>query len=436
MNDQLTTTLAAPVGQEERISILDSLRGIAILGILLMNIPGFGLPTGDPSVLNEWGTIDFKTWHFVAWFPDGTQRALFSMLFGAGILLFVGGKEKKMDGLLPADYFFRRQLWLMVFSLVDVFILLWRGDILLDYACIGMIMFAFRNLSPKKLLIGAGLCFVFMLARENRDLYQDKKMISRGEMIAMIDTSKTKLNTLQKEQLAAMQDFKERNTHESKVKRMEKTKLKVLGSYETLYKIRTDQYVDTLVEYLYLGIWDVLLFMFIGMAFFKMGILTGQASVKTYVLMCVIGLGLGLTLSYLRLQPLIETRFNYFEYTKRISFSFYELSRSFRSIGILGLIMLLYKSGLFKWLFALLRPVGQMAFTNYLTQSLLCGLFFYGIGFGMYGKLRIHEIYYVVGVVWVIQIIWSNIWLRYFRFGPLEWCWRSLTYWKAQPMKK
>ena len=155
MTDQSTTTLVAPVGQEERISILDSLRGFAILGILLMNIPGFGLPTGDPSVLNEWGTVDFKTWHFVAWFPDGTQRALFSMLFGAGILLFVGGKEKKMGGLLPADYFFRRQLWLMIFSLVDVFILLWRGDILLDYACLGMIMFAFRNLSPKKLLIGA-----------------------------------------------------------------------------------------------------------------------------------------------------------------------------------------------------------------------------------------------------------------------------------------
>ena len=98
--------------------------------------------------------------------------------------------------------------------------------------------------------------------------------------------------------------------------------------------------------------------------------------------------------------------------------------------------MLLYKSGLFKWLFALLRPVGQMAFTNYLMQSLLCGLFFYGIGFGMYGKLERHEVYYVVGAVWLVQIIYSNIWLHYFRFGPMEWAWRSLTYWKKQPMKK
>ena len=83
-----------------------------------------------------------------------------------------------------------------------------------------------------------------------------------------------------------------------------------------------------------------------------------------------------------------------------------------------------------------MRPVGQMAFTNYLTQSILCGLVFYGVGFGLYGKLERHEVYYVVAAVWILQIIWSNIWLRYFNFGPLEWAWRSLTYWKRQPFKK
>ena len=84
----------------------------------------------------------------------------------------------------------------------------------------------------------------------------------------------------------------------------------------------------------------------------------------------------------------------------------------------------------------MMRPVGQMAFTNYLMQSLLVGLFFYGIGFGMFGKLQRFEIYYVVAATWILQIIWSHIWLKYFRFGPLEWCWRSLTYWKLQPFKK
>ena len=439
MTKDSTTVFTAPVSQQDRIIILDSLRGFAILGILLMNMPGFALPVPvqhDPSVLNEWGTIDFKTWNFIQWFPEGTQRAIFSMLFGAGILLFIGGKEKRLDGMMPADYFFRRQLWLIVFSLFDVFVLLWSGDILLDYAVLGMMMFAFRNLPPKRLLVGAAFCFIFMLARENRDLYHDKETIYLGEKVAAMDTTKTKLTYTQKDQLSAMQEFKDKNTVERKLKRMEKTLESNTSSYKNLYEYRTSRYLDQLVTYLYFGLWDVMLFMFIGMAFFKMGILTGQASVKTYLWMCIVGLGVGLSISYFRLQQMVDARFNWYDYTKQVSFSMYELSRTFRSIGILGLIMLLYKSGWFKWLFALLRPVGQMAFTNYLMQSLMCGLFFYGVGFGMYGQLQRHEIYYVLAAVWVLQIIYSNIWLYYFRFGPMEWAWRSLTYWKKQPMKK
>ncbi|MBL0069325.1 MAG: hypothetical protein IPP39_12785 [Chitinophagaceae bacterium] len=187
-----------------------------------------------------------------------------------------------MEGLLPADYFFRRQLWLIVFSLFDVFVLLWWGDILLDYACLGMIMYSFRKLSPKALLIGAALCFTFMLARENRELYQDKKIIRQGEMIAAMDTAQTKLTVIQKEQLGAMQDFKAKTTPEGRIKRMEKAILKTQGSYENLYEYRTNRYIDDLVKYLFFGIWDVLLFMFLGMAFFKMGILTGQANIKVY----------------------------------------------------------------------------------------------------------------------------------------------------------
>jgi uncharacterized protein len=109
---------------------------------------------------------------------------------------------------------------------------------------------------------------------------------------------------------------------------------------------------------------------------------------------------------------------------------------AFRALGILGLIMILFRANAFKWLVNLFRPVGQMAFTNYLMQSLLGGLIFYGVGFGMFGKLQRFEIYYVVAGIYIFQIIYSHIWLRYFRFGPLEWAWRSLTYWKLQPFRK
>ncbi len=430
-------TSLSPVQQGERIIILDSLRGIAILGILLMNIPGFALPGpacyGDLAVLNEMGTINQKTWFVIDWALEGSQRALFSMLFGAGIILFLSRQEKRTSGLQPADYFFRRQLWLLLFGIFNAFILLWFWDILFQYACCGMILFTFRNWKPKILLIAATVCLLLMTIRENADFYRDKAKIYKGELIAGMDTSTTKLTDAQKEELGAMTSLKEESSLESRKKKMESNLRKVRGDLATFYDYQSERSFFMETAFFYKGIWDILLFMFIGMAFYKNGVLIGNDSSKVYWILCIGGLGIGLVLSWFRLQPLIAHQFNYFTYTKDVYFEYYEISRTFRALGIFGLIMLLYKSGWFKWLFALMRPVGQMAFTNYLMQSFLAGLFFYGIGFGMFGKLQRYETYYVVGAVWILQILWSHIWLRYFRFGPLEWCWRSLTYWKKQP---
>lgn len=429
------TSIAAPVAQSERITILDSLRGFAILGILLMNIGAFGL-SGDTFALHESG-INYKTWYFINWVPDGTQRALFSMLFGAGIILFMRNIEKKVEGVRQADYFFRRQLWLMFFSLVDVFLLLWNGDILLDYALYGMLLFTFRNLPPKKLLIAAGVCLLLMLARENRDLYKDKQTIARGEAVSALDTTTVKLTPKQQEQLGAMTDFKEKSNIDKRAKRIAKNaRILSSGSYEEVYEMRTDRYLNQMVHYLFFEAWDVLLFMLLGMAFFKMGILTGEAPAKVYWWMLVIGLGLGLFISYLQMKDAITYQYNNFEYTKQVPLSYYQLHRALRSVGLFALLMLLYKSGVFKWLFALMRPVGQMAFTNYLMQSIICGLIFNSYGLGLFGKLQRIEIYYVVGAIWIFQIIFCNIWFRFYRFGPFEWAWRSLTYWKRMPLKK
>ncbi len=435
----MSNTIAAPTSQTERIVTLDSLRGIAILGILLMNIPSFSLPGvvgHDPSTLNEFGTINYYLWYFVNGVMDGTQRGLFSILFGAGILLFVGRKENKLDGLQPADYFFRRQIWLIALSLFDVYILLWNGDILFDYACYGMLLFVFRKLPPKTLVIAAAICFALILARDNRDLYERKEMIAKGETIAAIDTTKTKLTSMQKEELSSMTDFKERVTKESKLKRMEKTIEKVQGNYESVYSYRTNMYIENIVEYTYFQCWDVFMFMLFGMALFKMGILTGDAPTKTYTWMTLIGLGLGITLSYFHLQAQIKLNFNWFEYVKQLPVQYYQVTRALRTVGLFGLVMLLYKSGWFTWLFAMLRPVGQMALTNYLSQSFICSMIFNGFAFGLFGKLQRYEIYLVVAAIWLFQIIFCNIWMRYFLYGPFEWVWRSLTYWKKQPFSK
>jgi uncharacterized protein len=433
-----SVSIAAPVLQSDRISILDSLRGFAILGILLMNISSFALPVSgyDPTLLNETG-INYYTWYFIMLVPFGTQRALFSMLFGAGIILFINGRDDKKMGSNSIDYFFRRQLWLIVFSVIDVWILLWHGDILLDYAVLGMFMVAFRNLSAKKLLLGAVICLAFMTIRTNVDLYNNKKLISRGESIAALDTTVKKLNEIQKADLNTMLAFKESATREAKLKKRDLVIQKVQEfDYQRLQEQMTTHYTGNLVQYLYFELWDVLLFMFIGMAFFKLGILTGEAPTSIYIWLTGIGLTCGLWLMHSRLQISIQNGFNAYEFTKDIFFDPFEPGRLFRSLGIYGIIMLLYKSGLFNWLFFIMKAPGQMAFTNYLMQSVICAIIFYGIGFGLYGKLPRIEVYGLVGLIWIFQIIFSHIWLRYFRFGPLEWLWRSLTYWKIQPMSK
>jgi uncharacterized protein len=285
--------------------------------------------------------------------------------------------------------------------------------------------------------MAAGVCLLMSTARENIDLYRDKSVITKGELVAAIDTTTTKLNDKQKDQLKAMEGIKESSKPEEKKKKMEKQVKGITGNYAELYKIRSNMAANGQTNGMYYFlIWDVLLFMFIGLAFFKMGILQGEAKTKVYAWMTALGLGVGLPLSYLFVTNDVNYNFNYFEIIKNNMFEYYEIQRFIHSIGIFGLIMLMYKSGWFKWMFALLRPVGQMAFTNYLTQSIMCGLFFMGIGFGYFGKLEYHQLFYVVVAVWIIQIIWSHIWLRYFRFGPLEWLWRSLTYWEIQPIKK
>jgi len=431
-----TTFIATPTAANERITILDSFRGIAILGILLMNVAGMGLPFyNDPTPLDEKG-INYTSWYLMMWLADGTQRALFSMLFGAGIILFVSNQEKKLSGVAPADIFFRRQLWLLVFGLINIYILLWSGDILFDYGCFGLLMFVFRNWSPKALFIGAAICMLLMIARENRDLYQDKKIIQRGEAILAKDTSVNKLTVLEKEQLGAMIDFKERASLEKKKERAEKAILKMTNDYGWVYEYRTSRYLNNIVNYLYFGLWDVLQFMFLGMAFYKTGILLGRAKTRLYLWMFIIGAVVGITLGYVRVENFVANNFNFYDYGKNVPFELYNLDRTFRTLGIFGGIMLLYKSGVFNWLFALMRAPGQMAFTNYLMQSLIALFLFTGIGFALYGHLERYQLYLVVFAVWTFQIIFSHIWLHYYRFGPFEWLWRSLTYWKLQPMRK
>ena len=250
----------APVAQSERIIILDALRGIAILGILLMNIPGFGLPeiqASDPSIYNETG-VNYQTWYVIDWIFAGTQRAFFSMLFGAGMILFISRLEKRMDGMMPAIYFFRRQMWLMAFGLFNAFVLLWFWDILFHYALCGMMLFVFYRLPAKTLLVLSFVSLVLMTVRDNKNLYDNKNIISKGEAVARIDTTVSKLTALQKDELEEMTGFRERSSQESKLKVAEKEIMYMTGNYASVYKVQSEKSAHVHMYYVYFGLWDIL----------------------------------------------------------------------------------------------------------------------------------------------------------------------------------
>src|SRR5262245_331669 len=163
----------APIEREERIGMLDTTRGIAVLGILIMNIAGFGLPQSydDPT---NWGGADganLEVWRIAALFFEGTMRGLFTLLFGASALLFLQRHAARNPGLLPADLYFRRTMWLIAFGLVNAYLLLWPGDILYYYGVVGLLLFVFRNVAPRKLVAAAAIIMIMQTAVTVREWY-------------------------------------------------------------------------------------------------------------------------------------------------------------------------------------------------------------------------------------------------------------------------
>ena len=118
------------------------------------------------------------------------------------------------------------------------------------------------------------------------------------------------------------------------------------------------------------------------------------------------------------------------------AFQFNRLAAPLVSLGWIGLVMLACKSTLMGAVTRRLAAVGQMALTNYLMQTIICTTIFYGHGFGQFGYLSRTELFGVVVAVWIVELIWSPLWLARYRFGPFEWLWRSLTYWSPQPMRR
>jgi uncharacterized protein len=429
--ESLTTNELKPTQNTSRINALDVIRGIALLGILLMNINGMGLPFSyeDPSVLGHTDGLNFGVWFTNELFFEGTMRGLFTILFGAGVILLTSRLIDRGAGISTADVYYRRIVWLLLFGLVNSWIFLWDGDILYAYGLFGFFLFPFRNLAIKNLLIIAGVLICIGLVWDLSDYNHKENIKIEAEQAMLLKESGATLDKKAEEAIAEWEELSTKKTQEEIQEHIDGMQ----GNYFEIIQNKAEeiQWMQTWFQYRY-GAWDILSFMFLGMAFFKMRILHGERSIKFYVLLALIGYAVGLSVNYY--EATLVTNNNFESLAIFQAHQSYSIGRLFVTLGHIGLFMLFIKSGILGFLQRSLAAVGRMALSNYLMHSIITSIFF--LGFGYYGQLERYELYYVVFSIWVFQLITSPIWLKYFLFGPFEWLWRSLTYGKKQAFKK
>lgn len=429
------STSLAPTEREERIGMLDSTRGIAVLGILIMNITGFGLPRAydDPT---NWGGSEganLAVWRIASLLFEGTMRGMFTLLFGAGALLFLQRHAARHPGLLPADLYLRRTIWLIVFGLVNAYLLLWPGDILYNYGVVGLLLFVFRNVAPRKLIAAAAVIMLLQTAVSVTEWYGYREASAAAEAAQSVRRDGKALSQEQSEAIDSFARINEqfkpsREELDATVSTMRKSYLGALGVV-----VPESWHFETVFFFQH-GLLESLGMMLLGMALLKYGVLTGAASRRAYATMMLVGYAIGLAVNVFEANNLARDDFSVDALLT--SYLTYDLGRIPMTLGHVGLIGLLYQMSALSAAMRTFGLVGQMALTNYLSQSLICMVLFTGAGLALYGHLERHDLYYVVAAIWLVQLIWSPLWLRRFRFGPVEWVWRSLTYWKRQPMRQ
>ena len=437
------TTIVSPVTESQRIAALDALRGVAVLGILLMNIWMFGANVrgdGLADIYRRPESADFWTLALTITLFEGKMRALFCMLFGAGILLFTMNKEAA-GGRTVTWLFYRRMFWLVMFGLVNAHVLLWEGDILYFYGLFGMLVYLLRRLRPGWMAAGVPIVaivgfvlttlFVFNI-RAQRLAYLDARAAVDSGSPATPEHSAA---------LAAWRDIEIAFLPNADDRAKEIAGMR--GSYSEVAAVVRPHAFEFETTLLYTQLGDNIALMLLGMALLRWGFFTAGWRTRDYGITMAIGYGLGLPLvcysfwhGY-RHTPDTAALLAFME-THPINWVglIYPVQRILLVMAHCSLLMILWQKGAFRGLFARLGAVGQMALTNYLMQSVLCTLFFFGYGLGFYGHLAFYQLYYVVFAVWAVQLAWSPLWLRYFRFGPAEWLWRTLTYWEKQPMSR
>ncbi len=419
-----------PVTQRERIPTIDVVRGVALMGILLMNIASFSGPWEmyvNPLMVGNHRTSNLVAWTIRWVLFEGKMRAAFSMLFGAGVILLTERAERR-GAKNVADIFLRRNMWLVLFGVLH-FYFVWIGDILYYYGLTALLfLYPCRKVRFRNLFI-AGILVLAM--GMGADIFYSVDAIrtrNQGQAAQALQASGKKLNQDQQDALKKWNDALDRRKkeHDDDLKAMR-------GSYLDALKWRV-QWGPRIqaTSYYKFGFPDVLGMMLIGMGLYRMGFLTGALRYKVYAWTIAVGFVLSIPINGFEAWGMIRDNFQ----PETPWWVLYQLGRLTGAVANVALVVLISKAGLFKWLTSRIAAVGQTALSNYLFTSISCSILFNGFGFGLYGKLEYYQLYAVVACVWALNLILSPIWLRYFQFGPMEWVWRSLTYWKRQPMRR
>ena len=427
MADSSNPLLTPATDPRERIASIDVLRGVAVLGILSINIWFFAFPfdvASNPTIWGEYFGADQVAW-WTSWIAvEGSQRAIFTMLFGASVLLFtdrLAGDERRSN---LTKIYYRRTCWLIVFGLVNGYILLWNGDILFFYGVVGLLLYFARGWSVRRLVTVAFVVIVLL------DLFKLAGMLAQDYYGPIAEVAQEKVErgeTLGAEEQAAIDIMAampiESTSHEELAAIVDARSAGYLGAFIPNVEETTYYYIVFGLVSLF---WESLAYMMLGMALFRLRWFDASRSTSLYVSMIVIGFGIGLSVNTWEQYDSIQHN-----YRSTFTYGTYDIGRMAMSFGYIGLIMLVCKMAWLPRVRNTLSAVGKMALTNYITQSVICNIIF--IGFGLFGQLRFHEIYYVVFAIWAVQLIMSPLWLKSYRYGPLEWLWRRLTY--GQPVR-
>ena len=418
-----------------RIHIIDIIRGVAVLGIFTMNLPLMALPgdlyenfsVTDPS--HGWG-------YWIGVISEilflGKMRGLFTLLFGVSSVLIIEKLNKKIGGFDAAEIYFRRMLWLLFFGLIHAYFLLWWGEVLFQYALLGMLLFPFRKAPYKVLVAGILTCLVVLTIQPIID-YRDVVELQE-EYISVEDKQQAgeKLTIDDEEILEEWDESTPDLLSDEDIE--EEVEAKTSGYFD-VFDYNIEDVIDNQTTETYIWwFWDMFLYMLLGIMLFRMDFFDERVKQSLHLSIAFCGIGVGLIIhTWLYLHY-------YEDFSNPVDSLYYlifvDLGRLPLVLGYTSLIILLFRLKSFNRMGSWLAATGKMALTNYLMQSIIGAFIFYGFGFAQFNQFNRVEITVTILSVWVFQIICSVFWMQHFNYGPFEWAWRSLTYWKVQPFRK